>query len=407
MRDLDARKRVPPVKAWIIGYADIRVLRISTLSATFCRMHFIWIIPTVIILGLVLYNALAWPPVTFSADPVSDHVSILIPARDEAQNLPALFESLRDQTNVEEILVYDDHSTDGTPDLVTEWSSRDPRIRLVSPLPLPADWGGKPFACHTLAEKAGSEWLLFLDADARLKPNAVVRILNDARKRNVTLLACWPGLIAESIWEKMFMPMLNFSVFTLFPAPLSLERQQPSLGLAHGACLLLRREDYLAIGGHSRVRKELFEDTILARVWRESGRPGICLDGQDVIQTRMYDSLPGIWQGFEKIFYPAFRSDRNFWFFLLFHLLLFLLPFLLVPVLIVVRQPFLPWLACALMVLSMRLALAFRFRQSLWPILFHPVAEATLLVLGCSSRHRYRSGRGVTWKGRAYSREAS
>ncbi len=366
-------------------------------------MHFIWIIATAVIMGLVLYNVLAWPFVTASTDPVPDRVSVLIPARDEAHNLPGLFESLRDQPNVDEILVYDDHSSDGTPDRAREWASRDPRIRLLEPRPLPADWGGKTFACQTLADTAGEKWLLFLDADARLNQDAVVRMLNEVRQRRLTFLACWPGLKAETFWEQMFMPMLNFTVLTLFPAPLSIKRHQPSLGLAHGACLIVRRTDYHEIGGHARVKTEMFEDTILARIWRESGRRGLCLDGQDVIQSHMYDSLAGIWHGFARIFYPAFRRDANFWLFLACHLLIFLVPFLMGPVAIATERLFWPWLVSALMVLLMRLALAFRFHQPLWSVLLHPVAEAGLLALGWSSRRRFRSQRGLTWKGRAYS----
>ncbi|MBM4156350.1 MAG: hypothetical protein FJ221_15170 [Lentisphaerae bacterium] len=78
----------------------------------------------------------------------------------------------------------------------------------------------------------------------------------------------------------------------------------------------MRRDEYLRTGGHAMVRRELFEDTTLARAWRAAGRSGLCVDGQDVVRVRMYDSLEAIWAGFQKNVYPAFRHEASFWLFL-------------------------------------------------------------------------------------------
>jgi hypothetical protein len=132
-------------------------------------------------------------------------------------------------------------------------------------------------------------------------------MLHEATARDVSFTILLAGAFPRGFWEKALMPMLNFVVFTLFPAPLSLKRQDASLGLAHGACILARRDEYKKIGGHEAVRGEIFEDTSLARIWRARGERGICLDGQDIVHVRMYDSLRGIWNGFQKNFFPAFR----------------------------------------------------------------------------------------------------
>ena len=93
--------------------------------------------------------------------------------------------------------------------------------------------------------------------------------LCEAMQRKATLLSLWPGLDLVGAWEKLLMPMLHFIVFALYPAPLALTRRDPSLGIAHGACMLAHRETYLRVGGHEAVRDEIFEDTRLARTWRE------------------------------------------------------------------------------------------------------------------------------------------
>lgn len=358
------------------------------------------------ILALVAWNVIAWPKVSPEASPAtpdnssSNTVSILIPARNEERNLPGCLDAAlcQDET-VAEILVYDDHSTDATARVILDYAKRDARVRLIPAVPLAEGWCGKNFACAQLAQHARCEWMLFLDADARLTHHAASRMTTEATRRKLTFLSCWPGLTLASFWEKALMPLLNFTVFTLFPAPLSLLRNDASLGLAHGACLLMHRATYNELGGHAAVCDQIFEDTRLAQLWRERGERGLCLDGQDIVHVRMYDSLGDIWRGFQKNFFPAFRHETSFWVFLALHTSIFLAPFFLAFVNV----------NCALvaaLVLAMRALLAIRFRHSSWSVLLHPLGEAILIGVGLSSWWRCKTGKGVAWKGRVYQSNA-
>ncbi len=366
------------------------------------------IIPTLALLGVALWNALAWPQLApLESDTPSQPalVSILIPARNEETNLAACLDAALAQGEiVREVLVYDDHSTDNTLAVINEYAKRDARVRLIRPEALPAGWCGKTFACAQLANSARGEWLLFLDADARLaEGGAAARILAEAVRRRLTLLSCWPALELRSFWERALMPLLNFVVFTLYPAPLALKRDDASLGLAHGACLLVHASTYARVGGHTAVHDQLFEDVRLAQAWRERGEAGLCLDGGGIVNVRMYHSFAEIWGGFQKNFFPAFRRETSFWLFMATHLALFLLPFILAPfVLMMDYGGGAALIVIALCVLAMRAVLAVRFRHPWWSVLLHPVGEAILLALGLSSWWRCKSGRGVEWKGRRY-----
>lgn len=360
------------------------------------------LIPALALLALTLWNVLCWPRVrTDAAVAEADTVSILIPARDEESNIAACLDAAVAQGEVVcEILVYDDHSTDATARVVEEYAWR--RVRRLSPKPLPAGWCGKTFACAQLAAEARGRWFLFIDADARLCEGAVARSVAEAEARGVSLLSCWPALELRGFWERALMPLLNFVVFTLYPAPLALVRDDTSLGLAHGSFMLARRDAYERAGGHELVRDEIFEDTRLAQSWRARGEKSLCLDGRGVLRVRMYRSFPEIWRGFQKNFFPAFRSARSFWAFVALHFAVFLLPFLLAPALWAdeVARPFVALSVVA--VIATRLALALRFGHPLWSVLLHPLGEAVLLALGVSSWWRCRRGRGVEWKGRRY-----
>ena len=352
-------------------------------------------------LAIVAWNVLAWPHVGALRGTGRDaraRIAILIPARDEAATIgDALHAAAAQGPAVAEILVYDDRSTDRTAALVEAFAAHAPRVRLLRGADLPAGWCGKPHACMRLAEAARADWLLFLDADARLHQHGAARLLQDAEGRGQTLLSAWPRLEMAGAWEQLLMPLLNLVVFSLYPAPLSLVRRDPSLGLAHGACILAHRETYLALGGHARVRDQLFEDSRLAQAWRAQGGRGLCLDGQTVVSVRMYDSAAGIWSGFQKNFYPAFRRAASFWAFLGLHVTAFVLP----AALLVVAPS--PAAAAALAgAMLMRLLLALRFRHPAWSALLHPLAELALVGIGLSSWWRFTRGGGVRWKDRRY-----
>ena len=288
-----------------------------------------------------------------------------------------------------------------TPAIIAAYAARDPRVRAVAPQPLAPGWCGKNFACHQLALASTGDWLLFLDADARLTDEAAPRMAREMARRRLDLLSCWPGLEMASGWERTLMPVLNFVVFSIFPAPFSLLFNWASLAIAHGACLAFSRKSYFEIGGHAAVRDQIFEDVRLAQLWRKRRRRGLCLDGQDVVRVRMYTSFDEIWRGFQKNFFPAFHYEISFWLFMLFHLTVFF-----GPVALALVAPT-PWTLAALgNILLLRLLLAAYFRHPLWSALAHPVSEIILLSLGLSSWWRCKSGRGVSWKGREYHKAA-
>jgi chlorobactene glucosyltransferase len=357
------------------------------------------------LLCVALWNALAWPRVGdagVESDAGSPSVSILVPARDEESNIAGCLDSALAQSDtVLEVLVYDDHSSDRTAEIVERYARRDGRVRLVRPAELPDGWCGKTFACARLAAEARGRWLLFLDADARLEENAASLVVGEALARGVTMLSCWPRLRTRGFWEGALMPLLNFVVFTLYPAPLALRRNDPSLGLAHGSCVLARRDAYETVGGHAAVRGELFEDVRLAQLWRARGQRGLCLDGRKVVAVRMYCSLSEIWAGFRKNFFPAFRTARAFRAFVALHLFVFLAPFALAPLALKWSWAG-PFVWAAVCVFAARAALALRFRHPWWSALTHPLGELLLVALGLASWLRCRSGRGVEWKGRRY-----
>jgi len=354
---------------------------------------------------VALMNLLVWSRSLNKSTVGKGQVSVLIPARNEMDNLESCVESALAQGSIiKEILIYDDGSTDRTLHVLDQLLRvHHGTVRQIPTVNLPAGWVGKSHACKRLAEHALAPWLLFIDADTRLEQDAARSLVSEAKRRKATLLSAWPKIEMNSFSERFLMPLLNFVVFSIFPAPISrFLRNSASLGLAHGACILAHRETYERIDGHERVKDRLFEDTALAQAWRKLSENSQVIDGRKVATVRMYENFGGIWNGFSKNYYPALGS---LWLFTIFQMYM-AVTFVALPLVVVILffydviDPI--FLLLAVGSLVPRTLIALRFRHPLWSVPLHPIAVAFMVVLGMRSWWQSSLGGGVNWKGRTY-----
>src|SRR4051812_48885641 len=107
----------------------------------------------------VLREQLA-PTLSPGAAPVGQpFISVLIPARDEAERIGACLVGLADQSYRNfELCVVDDHSTDATAAIVGSFAARLPALDILPSAALPAGWSGKCWACWQAASSARGDW---------------------------------------------------------------------------------------------------------------------------------------------------------------------------------------------------------------------------------------------------------
>lgn len=236
-------------------------------------------------------------------------VTALIPARNEAGNLPSCLEALIAQHYPGlEILVIDDRSNDGTEEVVRSFAGRNGEIRLLRVDSLPAGWTGKNYALDTGSREAHGDLLLFLDADVVLDPGALtamVRRLEDDRADMLSLLV---RLDSTSFWEKAARVLAGAVLTVRYPVRKVNDPRCPH-AFANGQILMLRAEAYRAIGGHAAVRSALLEDVALAHHVKESGRRLVMAYGFDAAAARMYATFADFWRGWTRIYYSGFRAD--------------------------------------------------------------------------------------------------
>lgn len=156
-------------------------------------------------------------------------LSIIIPAKNEEENLPKLLSSIKEQTFTDyEVIVADAHSTDRTRDLASAWGAR-----VVE--------GGMPGEGRNKgALKAQGELLLFLDADVILSSHHFLRdIVLEFDEELADVATCRLSPMSKRPIDKMFHGAYNaFAQAT--------ERIRPH---APGLCILVRRHAHEGMQG--------------------------------------------------------------------------------------------------------------------------------------------------------------
>ncbi len=197
-------------------------------------------------------------------------VSIIVPARNEEACLAACLESLVAQTGIaHEIIVVDDDSTDRTAEIARSF----PGVELIPAGSLPDNWTGKNNAMSAGAKAANTKtkWLLFTDADTVHQPGSLVRAVAEAEQHGAALLSYSPAQEVHGFWEKAVMPVIFAELATTYP-PQAVNDPASPIAAANGQYLMISREAYDAVGGHTTIAADLLEDVALARLVKRSGR---------------------------------------------------------------------------------------------------------------------------------------
>ena len=350
---------------------------------------------------LIAFSNLFWRKFR-SKTSQNSNLSILIPARNEEKNIKNCIDSiLATNENYEKILVYDDHSTDSTNKEIKKIAKTNKKVKIAKTHRLEKGWTGKSYACYQLAKQSSSEWIIFIDADTIIKEE-LSQLIDYSKENNLKMLSAWPKIEMQSMAEKIFMPLLNFIVFTTCPMLISKKRNSDNLGLAHGACILFEKETYFKLGGHDLVKNDLFEDTRLARIFRQRGEKNYCINGSNIISVKMYDSFKSIWAGFKKNYYPSFSKDSSFFLFQT----IFITSYFLAPIIYSVSY-FLNYkqnLSIILFCLNFVpiILIKFKFKYNFLSIFTHPFGILVMIILGISSFTSMKFGKGLDWKERKY-----
>ena len=336
--------------------------------------------------------------------PGSYDVSVLIPARNEERNIRATLQALLKNRDCHfEVIVLDDHSTDGTAAIAKGFALRDERVRLESAPPLPAGWCGKQHACHILGRLARHPLLVFIDADVRLASDALTRMVSFMERTEADLASGVPRQELGTFSERLLIPLIHFILLGFLPMHAMRRTHWPSMSAGCGQLFIARRDAYEKSGGHAILRDSLHDGIKLPRVFRQAGFATDLFDATDLATCRMYHTNAETWRGLAKNATEGLAAPGT-----ILPMTALLLGGQVFPFVLLGFAPLTSGAAlvlngvAAFVVLLPRLIAAWRFRQPLGSALLHPVGVVVLLVIQWHALFRHFAGKPSEWKGRCY-----
>lgn len=323
-------------------------------------------------------------------------ISVLIPARNEEQNIGEACAAILASTGVDlELVVLDDASTDRTPAILA--AIPDPRLRTAAAPPLPPGWSGKQHACQALSTFATHDLMVFVDADVRLAPTALSRMANFMQTHGAGLASGFPHQVVQTWSEQLLLPLIHFLLLGFLPMPVMQARLDPGLGAGCGQLFIARRNAYIASGGHAAIRASLHDGLTLPRAFRRAGHMTLLFDATTFASCRMYQTAAQVWEGLCKNATEGMAKPRALplW-------TLILGGGQVLPLFLSILAPSWPASLALALGIGTRLILAARFRQPVLSAVCQPLGIAALLVIQWFSLVRAARGGRATWRGRAY-----
>lgn len=320
-----------------------------------------------------------------------ESVGIVVPMRNEADNVEGLVATLAAQSGDLHFYLLDDNSEDSTYELLQKFTAHDSRFTVIKGAPLADGWIGKTWALQQLFEASSQEVLVSIDADVRLTNDAINKAVTVLRGARLDFVSPYPRQIAQSFGERLIQPLLQWSWLTTVPLRIAEGSSQKSMAVANGQFFVVRRSALNSIGGYAAVKHAVIDDVFLARELISSGSAGTVINGSDIAETRMYTSWSEIEAGYGKSLDKAFGSIFGALFVIAFLFATSIAPLILG----LLGNPY-GWLGFAAIVAT-RVLSAIKSRGRVLDSVLHPICIVALIYLIVYS---YLMRGTVQWKGR-------
>lgn len=325
--------------------------------------------------------------------PIDESVLVLVPMRNESENVNEFVASLSVQTGIPnlKVVLINDSSTDKTLEFMNEATAQDLRFNILDSPALRDGWLGKVSALQSGFLAAKADYIVTLDADVRLKPNALVRAVNQLNDLKLDFVCPYPRQITHTFSEKLIQPLLHWSWMSTIVLRLAEKQPRRSTAVGNGQFFIVRKSALDKVQGFSSVSAQILDDIELARTLIAAGFKGVVTEGSAIASTRMYSSFDEIRQGYGKSLWKAFGGVLGS---LIASLFIFATGIL--PVILAAQGYLIGFLLYFLVVFTREIS-AVRARTNPLFAFLHPLSSLLLIYLICYSW--LRRGR-IQWKGR-------
>jgi hopene-associated glycosyltransferase HpnB len=331
-------------------------------------------------------------------------VTVIVPARDEAESIGASLRSLLAQEYAGELAVVlvDDNSTDGTAEIAASLDAGE-RLMIVAGAPLPAGWSGKLWAVHQgLAREQAktADFVLLTDADIVHGPGHVSALVAKAEAEGLDLASEMVRLHCSTAAEHALIPAFVFFFQMLYPFAWVADPKKRVAGAA-GGTMLVRRAALDGVEGVARIRGELIDDCAMATEIKTAGGKIWLGHAEQAESARVYAGWQDVWEMIARTAYV--QLGYSAWM-LLGCVAGMGLVFCAPPLLALFAHGVARWLgvaAWAIMAATFQPTLRRYGRSPLWGVAL-PAISAFYLGATIASAVWHYAGRGGAWKNRVY-----
>ena len=227
-----------------------------------------------------------------NGDLALDEITVLIPARNEAEVIQRTLQSVIEQGPGVRIVLIDDNSEDATVEKARQMRISD--LRIIRSTPLPPGWSGKVWALEQGRLQVTTPYTLLLDADIELGRGIVKTIREKMDREGIPFVSLMAAPSMSSGWEKMLMPAFVHFFKVLYPFG-RVNSRRTRVAAAAGGCILVETEMLDQIGGFESIKSAVIDDCALARRVKLGGSKVWLGLTHSVKSVRTYQHLREIW----------------------------------------------------------------------------------------------------------------
>lgn len=342
-------------------------------------------------------------------------VSVLIPARNEENNIKKCLDSFLNQSYKNyEILVLDDNSTDKTYEIVKNLAKQHPdKIKLYSGKPLPPDWRGKSFAMQQLLDYANGEYYLFTDADTIHTNHSISLMMSNILHHNADLVSGYIKQKTKTFGEKITIPLIYLLTGLVIPLWMNQKSKLSIFSTAIGQFIGVKAKSFKSFGGYEKIKNYTTEDVYLAREMKKAGFKTVFVDFKDAATCRMYETYDQSVNGISKNIFDFLGKNPIVMTFVVLAIFFFLLlpaPLCIIKLfeINIINGHYFDSFTLSLIINVVLSCISWMMifitrKLPIYIAFIYPVVHLNLLYIALVSWIRSEQGKGYVWKGRLVS----
>ncbi len=328
-------------------------------------------------------------------------ITVLIPARNEAEVIQQVLQSLIQQGPGLSIVLIDDSSEDATVEGARQIAIQN--LRIIRSAPLPSGWSGKLWALEQGRQKVTTPYTLLLDADIELAPGMIKALREKMHWEGIPFISLMAVPSMSGSWEKLLMPAFVYFFKVLYPFR-RVNSHDSSVAAAAGGCILLENRLLDQIGGFESIKSTVIDDCALAQRVKSRGFKIWLGLTHSVKSVRGYKHLKEIWNMVARTAFAQLRCSVAL---LTLCTLVMVLAYWVPVIMFASSNALIRYLSLSsfiIMFLTYMPILRFYHRSRTWALCL-PLIAALFLAMTWTSAIRYWRGERTRWKGRVYQRQ--